>query len=187
MKCPLAHSSVGVDVGLAVRTGVGYIFQIVDHTRNETAAQVTSHKAAEAAEQEIHEPDLVGNVSSDWLLAVRAHCLYWRTLEHLALQYGHRGGGGRSSAGSGWHDDSGGGVGTGGWELGWILSSCRWVVPHRSIGSRRRVKTRVWGNVSWVCLIWRRSRFWGCEGKAGWIGRWSLSVIFHAGGAMLVL
>lgn len=44
MKCPLAHSSVGVDVGLAVRTGVGYIFQIVDHTRNETAAQVTSEE-----------------------------------------------------------------------------------------------------------------------------------------------
>lgn len=94
MRCPLAHSSVGVDVGLAVGAGVGYIFQIVDHTRNETAAKVTSYKAAEAAQQEVHEPDLMGDVSGDWLLAVRAHRLYRGTLKNFALQYGHCGSGG---------------------------------------------------------------------------------------------
>lgn len=157
MRCPLAHSSVGIDVGLAVRTGVGYIFQIVDHTRNEAAAEVTSYKAAEAAQEEVHEADLVGDVSGDWLLAVRAHRLYRRTLEDLALQDGHCGGGGRGSAGSWWHDDGGGSVCSGGRKLGWVRSSCRWVIPHGSIGSGRRVTTWVWGNVSRVGLVWRRS------------------------------
>lgn len=83
---------------------MGHIFEVVDHTGNKTAAQVTSHKAAEAAQQKVHEPDLVGDFSDNGLLAMWAHSLHRGSLEDFSLQDGDCSGGG-GCTGAGWHND----------------------------------------------------------------------------------
>lgn len=89
------------------------------------------HKAAEEAKKEAHEPNLVGDLGGDSLLAVGTHGLHGGTLEDLSLQ--HCDGGGSS-----WRDEHRGRVptrrGVGAWgrvvahggvrAWGWVVSCC---------------------------------------------------------------
>lgn len=54
--------------------------------------QYLPHEAAEEAKKEAHEPNLIGDLGGDGLLAVGTHRLHGGTLEDLSLQHCHCGG-----------------------------------------------------------------------------------------------
>lgn len=47
------------------------------------------HEAAEEAQHEVHQANLVGDLGGDGLLAVGTHRLHGRTLKDLSLQHCH--------------------------------------------------------------------------------------------------
>lgn len=77
-SCPwLAYTLVCINVALTVRAGVCHILEVVNHTGNQAAAEITAYKKAEEAEECVHEADVVGDAGDDSLLTVRTHSLHW--------------------------------------------------------------------------------------------------------------
>lgn len=73
----LAYALVRVDVALAVGASVRHILEVIDQTRDQAAAEITSHKEAEQTEERVHEAHVVADSCDDGLLAVWAHRLHW--------------------------------------------------------------------------------------------------------------
>lgn len=51
---PLAQALVRVDVGFAAGARVRHILEVVDEARDQAAAQITPHEAAEETQHEVH-------------------------------------------------------------------------------------------------------------------------------------
>lgn len=77
-SCPwLAYTLVCINVALTVGAGVCHILEVINHTGNQAAAEITAYKEAEEAEECVHEADVVGDAGDDSLLTVRTHSLHW--------------------------------------------------------------------------------------------------------------